>query len=137
MTLVDGGAGDEDRSADGLIEDPGGPGIAQGCTDVHRAADRQRVPPATFNYFLEECTETRWALGVHVTDATSVGRPARRTSPAITDPQAVTLANGQTFTWDNLESRRHYRIIQVGPPSPSRPAPSSRGDSDAPPPGGI
>ena len=26
VTLVDGGAGDEDRSADGVIEDPGGPG---------------------------------------------------------------------------------------------------------------
>ena len=75
------------------------------------------IPPRTFNYFLEECIETGLGLECTSQEPRLWIDPTTNQS-AIPDPQAVTLANGQTFTWGNLEYGRHYRIIQVATSTP-------------------
>ena len=120
VTLVDGGAGDEDRRADGVIADPGGPGCARDDWSLTITLQASADPTATFNFFLEECTETsgttactpqdprQWVDWVAVDGPTLPGT-------AITP---VTLSDGQSFTWANLDADRHYRMIEVGTASP-------------------
>ena len=77
-------------------------------------------PTATFNFFLEECTETTGTTGCtpqaprQWVDWVAVDGPTLP-GTAITP---VTLSDGQTFTWANLDVDRHYRLIEVGTASP-------------------
>ena len=77
-------------------------------------------PTATFNFFLEECTETTGTTGCtpqatrQWVDWVAVDGPTLP-GTAITP---VTLSDGQSFTWANLDADRHYRMIEVGTASP-------------------
>ena len=120
VNLVDGGAGDQDRHADGVIQDPGGPGVPGDDWSLTLRLQAPADPTATFNFFLEECTETsgttpctpqaprQWVDWVAVDGPTLPGT-------AITP---VTLSDGESFTWANLDADRHYRMIEVGTDSP-------------------
>ena len=81
MTLVDGGAGDEDRRADGVIADPGGPGVPRAPWTFTISVSASVDPAADFNFFLEECSETRKRDGVHAADPAPVGGPGSRSVP--------------------------------------------------------
>ena len=120
VKLVDGGAGDEDRSADGVIQDPGGPGVPGDDWSLTITLRATADPTATFNFFLEECTETTGTTGCtpqaprQWVDWVAVDGPTLP-GTAITP---VTLSDGQSFTWANLDADRHYRVIEVGTASP-------------------
>ena len=120
VKLVDGGAGDQDRHADGVIADPGGPGVPRTDWTLTLTVRAPADPTATFNYFLEECTETSGTTGCtpqaprQWVDWVAVDGPTLP-GTAITP---VTLSDGQTFTWANLDADRHYRMIEVGTDSP-------------------
>ena len=117
VELVDGAAGDADRQADGVIEDPGGPGTARapGTITVTVAAV---LPAYEFNFFLEECAETGLATACTSQDPRRWIDPVSNQATAITEPEPVTLRDGQSFTWGNLVYDRHYRAIEVGTPTP-------------------
>ena len=128
VTLVDGGAGDEDRRADGVIADPGGPGVPEApwtfTVTVHASVD----PAADFNFFLEECSE----IDEHRACTPQTPRlwvDPLAFGPTITDPEPVTLSDGESFTWDLLDPDRHYRVIEVGPAVTEPPGPAP-GDDD-------
>jgi uncharacterized repeat protein (TIGR01451 family) len=122
VALVDGGAGDEDRIADGVIEDPGGPGLPGDDWSLTITVQAPANPAATFDFFLEECAETepdptpctpqaperQWVDHLVVDGPTLPGT-------AITP---VEISHGQSFTWANLDTERHYRLIEVGTDSP-------------------
>ena len=135
MTLVDGGAGDEDLSADGVIADPGGPGVPRAPWTFTVTVSASVDPAADFNFFLEECSELGSAT------ACTPQNPRLWVDPevfglTITDPAPVTLSDGESFTWDQLDPDRHYRVIEVGPAVTEPPGPvEPEDDSGEPPPG--
>ena len=49
----------------------------------------------------------------------------------------MTLSDGESFTWDQLDPDRHYRVIEVGPAVTEPPGPAAPGEDDSgePPPG--
>ncbi len=81
VKLVDGGAGDQDRHADGVIADPGGPGVPGDDWTLTLTVRAPADPTATFNYFLEECTETSGTTPMHAPGPAPVGGLGRRGWP--------------------------------------------------------
>ena len=131
VTLVDGGAGDEDRRADGVIADPGGPGTPRApwtfTVTVHASVD----PAANFNFFLEECSELDEQRDVHATEPAPVGGPPRvrsldhRSGAEDAERRAILHV-------EPTRSDRHYRVIEVGPAVTVPPGPAD-GSGDPPP----
>ena len=127
VTLVDGGAGDEDLSADGVIADPGGPGVPRAPWTFTVTVSASVDPAADFNFFLEECSE----LGSATACTPQIPRlwvDPEAFGLTITDPAPVTLSDGESFTWDQLDPDRHYRVIEVGPAVTEPPGPIEPGD---------
>ncbi len=116
VTLVDGGAGDEDRSADGVIEDPGGPGVAQAALTLTVRSDR-RPTPRDLQLLPRGVHRDVVGPRLHVAGPRAWVDPAD--GPArVTDPDAVTLADGQSFTWANLEWIASTASSRSGPRRP-------------------
>ena len=118
VTLVDGGAGDEDRSADGVIADPGGPGVPRAPWTFTVTVSASVDPAADFNFFLEECSE----LG-----STTACTP--QTPRLWVDP----LAFGPTITDPEPVTAERRGVLHLGPDStPTATTVSSRSDLPSP-----
>ncbi len=135
VTLVDGGAGDEDLRADGTIDDPGGLGVPRDPWTFTVTVSASVDPAAEFNFFLEECSETGSTTAC-TPQPTRLWVNPEEFGPTITNPQPVTLSHGESFTWDQLDPDRHYRVIEVGPLVTVPPGPTEPGDDTGEPPPG-
>jgi uncharacterized repeat protein (TIGR01451 family) len=120
VALADGGAGDEDRSADGIIADPGGPGVPEDpwTFTISVAAPADLTPEPEFNFFLEECNETAPATTCTPQSPRLWVDPLTNAPTAIPAPAAVSLSHLGSFTWANLDPDRVYRLIEVGTAQP-------------------
>jgi hypothetical protein len=119
VTLVDGGPGDEDLTADGVIDDPGGPGEPFDDWSLTITVDAPSDPTADFTFFVEECAEVDGALPCTPQPTRLwVDSDVEPTSPTVVDPTPVVLSHGESFTWDGLETDRHYRVIDVDAAAP-------------------
>jgi uncharacterized repeat protein (TIGR01451 family) len=118
VALVDGGAGDEDKTADGVIEDPGGPGTVVG-TGIHRITARKWGYRSTTSPF-DGVGLPNATFGIWVDNGGSGGSPNNVFEPNGADsPRLATCttdATGQCH-FSGLTSDSYW--IQEVAPSPS------------------
>ena len=116
VTLVDGGAGDEDLRADGIIDDPGGPGVPGEEWSLTITIHAPEDPTAIFNIFVEECDEPPGAAPCTPQDPRQWVDWVVDDGPTLPTAEITPrpLTHGQSFTWANLDAGQHYRVIEVG-----------------------
>ena len=125
VTLVDGGAGDEDRSADGVIEDPGGPGLPRDDWSLTITVRASPTPPRHSTSSSRNASRRR-EQRLHAPGPAPLGGSAREYGPPCRARPItpVTLSRRTVVHVGQPRAGRHYRLIQVGTASPPESAPA-------------
>ena len=101
VTLEDGGVGDADRSADGVIDDP--VGVAGQNQTITARVVTSPASAQSFTFRLERCDNTDG-------DSGGVGSCTDTNPDVFETPDSQGISNGGSFTWGSLEYGRVYRL---------------------------